>query len=207
MSLPPLLVLTDRRRAAAAGRSLTATVAAAVDGGARAVILREKDLPRARRAGLAHRLRAVLAPVDGVLIAASDPTLPADGVHLAATDPPYADPPYAGPLAGLLVGRSCHSPAELARARALRCAYATLSPVAPTSSKPGYGPALGVQGLAALVRGTALPVYALGGVTAALVPGCRDAGAAGVAVMGAVMGAADPALAVADLLAAWCATA
>ena len=73
-----------------------------------------------------------------------------------------------------------------------------------TSSKPGYGPPLGFDGLRALTRVAApLPVYALGGLDASRAAACRAAGAAGVAVMGALMGAADPAAEVAGLLAAW----
>mgnify|MGYP002084332812 CR=1 FL=1 len=70
-----------------------------------------------------------------------------------------------------------------------------MSPVFATDSKPGYGPALGAEGLAALVSDALLPVYALGGIRADTVAACLTAGAAGVAVMGAVMGAEDPAAA------------
>jgi thiamine-phosphate pyrophosphorylase len=193
-ALPPLLVLTDRRAAAARGRSLHQTVAAAVAGGARAVVLREKDLSRPQRARLAERLRELLAPVAGLLIVASDASLGGDGVHLAEAD---------APVRGPLVGRSCHDTAGLSRAAAEGCAYATVSPVCPTSSKPGYGPALGFDGLRASVAQATVAVYALGGVRASGAAACRRAGAAGVAVMGAVMGAADPAAEVAALLAAW----
>ena len=63
----------------------------------------------------------------------------------------------------------------------------------PTASKPGYGPALGLDGLAAGCRAVPdLPVIALGGVTPGRARQCVDAGAAGVALMGAVMGAGDP---------------
>jgi thiamine-phosphate diphosphorylase len=193
-ALPALLVLTDRRAAAARGRSLGETVAAAVAGGARAVVLREKDLARATRARLAQRLGELLAPVGGVLVVASDPSLGGDGVHLGVSD---------APVRGRLVGRSCHDAAGLGQAAREGCAYATVSPVFPTPSKPGYGPPLGPEGLRALVESASLPVYALGGIDAATTPACRQAGAAGVAVMGAVMGAADPAVVVATLLTAW----
>ena len=82
-------------------------------------------------------------------------------------------------------------------------AYATLSPVFPTTSKPGYGPPLGLSGLAQLARTVpGLPLYALGGIDAASAADCRDAGAAGVAVIGAVMAAPDPEAATRRLLAA-----
>jgi thiamine monophosphate synthase len=100
-------------------------------------------------------------------------------VHLAAHDPFPADRPA-------VVGRSCHSPAEVARAAAEGCDHVFLSPVFPTPSKPGHGPALGTGGLAALAAG-APPAYALGGVRPADVAGCLAAGARGVAVMGPVM--------------------
>jgi len=172
--LPRLLVLTDRTQAA--GR-LVETVAAAVGAGARAVVLREKDLPGAERDRLAAELAAVLAPVGGLLVRAGAGVGPA--VHLAAADP-FPDP------RPQLVGRSCHSAAELARAAAEGCDWAMLSPVYPTSSKPGYGPALGPAGLTALIR-TDLDAFALGGVQPGDVAACRAAGAYGVAVMGPVM--------------------
>ena len=82
-------------------------------------------------------------------------------------------------------------------------AYATLSPVFPTAPKPGYGPPLGLAGLARLARTVPdLPVYALGGIDAASAAACRGAGAAAVAVMGAVMRAAEPEAATRELLAA-----
>jgi len=175
-----LLVLTDRRRCAR--RSLLDTIRAAADGGVTAVVLREKDLCRDERARLADELRPVLDAVGGLLIVASDPTIPSDGVHLAAGDGlPAPRPP--------LVGRSCHRSDDLAAAAAAGCDWATLSPIFPSPSKPGYGPALGPTALA----DSPLPVYALGGVDVGTADACIEAGAAGVAVMSAVMAADDPA--------------
>jgi thiamine monophosphate synthase len=180
----PLIVLTDRRQCA---RALPEVVAAAVDGGARLVVLREKDLPDGERAALARRLHAVLAPAGGLLLLAGAAPGP-DGRHLAAADPM---PPHP---AGL-VGRSCHDGGEVTAAAAEGAHYATLSPVFPSLSKPGYGPPLGLSSLA---QPFPIPVYALGGVdTPERAYACVENGAAGVAVMGAVM--RDPAI-VADLL-------
>jgi thiamine-phosphate pyrophosphorylase len=93
-------------------------------------------------------------------------------------------------------GRSCHSVSDLARAAAEGCRWATLSPIFAPVSKPGYGPALGPSALAQ----APLPTWALGGVHAGNARTCLDAGAVGVAVMGAVLGAPDPAGAVAGIL-------
>jgi thiamine-phosphate diphosphorylase len=187
--LGPLLVLTDRSQCA---RPLVEVVAAAVDGGARAVALREKDLPPGERAALADDLRGVLEPVGGVLVLAGT-SVRADAVHLSSSDAVPLPRPAR-------LGRSCHDAGELARATAEGCDWVTVSPVRLTASKPGHGPALGTDGVAALSSGP--PVYALGGLSAADVEPCLRAGAVGVAVMGAVMRAAHPDRVVAELLGA-----
>jgi thiamine-phosphate diphosphorylase len=186
-----LVVVTDRAQAAAAGRTLGATIAAALAGGASTVLLREKDLPDPDRTRLGRDLRAVTADAGAALWIAGDIALAgavsADGVHLAAADP------WPGP-SGIAVGRSCHTVAELREAEERGAAWATYSPVYATASKPGYGPALGPGGLAAGCRAVpGLAVLALGGVAPGRAGECVRAGAAGVALMGAVMGAADPA--------------
>ncbi|MFE9688501.1 thiamine phosphate synthase [Micromonospora sp. NPDC005806] len=176
------MVLTDRR---VARRPLAEVVAAAVGGGVRWVVLREKDLPRAERAALAAEVRAILAEAGGTLIVAGPDPLDGDAVHLPAAGP------YPSPACGL-VGRSCHDAAELARLGTED--YATLSPVWPTKTKPGYGPPLYPGGLRMLVEITPVPILALGGVeTPGQVRESVEAGAAGVAVLGAVMRAEDPA--------------
>ncbi|MFD6753775.1 thiamine phosphate synthase [Micromonospora gifhornensis] len=204
-----VVVLTDRRLAR---RPLVDVVAAAVAGGVRWVVLREKDLPRAERSALAAELRPILTGAAGTLIVAGpDPLLDSkaeqrgrgvggDGrlaLHLSATD--------AGPPPGAeLVGRSCHDEAELRRLRTED--YAFLSPVYPTSTKPGYGPPLGTVGLAALIRLSPVPVLALGGIeTPAQVRACVRAGAVGVAVLGAVMRSPDPRQTAAELTSAFAA--
>jgi len=202
-ALGRLLVLTDRR---ACARPLPDVVRAAVDGGARTVVLREKDLPLGERARLADQLRAVLG--DGLLVLAGStlrceptgtpPGGPAghtDALHLSAAD----DLPARRPA---LLGRSCHDAAEVTRAAAEGCDWVTVSPVWETASKPGYGPPLGPPGLAALLPG-APPAYGLGGVDGPdRARACRAAGTYGVAVLGTVMRAARPDRAVAGLLAA-----
>lgn len=190
MTLPRLLLLTDRRQSRL---PLTEVVRRAVDGGVRAVVLREKDLAPGARRQLADELRAVLAPVDGLLVLAGT-GLPGPAVHLAAVDPVPVPRPQ-------LLGRSCHSDAEVAGAVRDGCDWVTVGPWSGTESKPGYGPPLGPAGLA---RSTSLPgapaAYALGGVRAPDVEACLGAGAYGVAVMGPVMRAEQPERVVAELL-------
>ncbi|WP_082159507.1 thiamine phosphate synthase [Micromonospora sp. HK10] len=186
-----VVLLTDRR---VARRPLVEVVEAAVGGGVRWVVLREKDLPPAARRALAVELRAVLAEVDGTLIVAGPDPLGGGAVHLPAAGP------YPPPAAGL-VGRSCHDAGELARLSTED--YVTLSPVFPTSTKPGYGPPLHPDGLRELTGCSPVPVLALGGIEhPEQVRACVAAGATGVAVLGAVMRAGDPGEVAAALTAA-----
>lgn len=190
--VPGVVVLTDRAMAAAAGHAVVDTAAAALDGGAAAVLLREKDLPAGERHELAVRLRAATAARGAELWVAGDPALAvatgADAVHLAAADA------WPAPVAGLRRGRSCHSPSDLVAARDAGADHVTCSPVFPTASKPGYGPALGIDGLRAGCRTVpGLAVVALGGLEPGRARECVAAGAAAVALMGAVMRADDPA--------------
>jgi 8-oxo-dGTP diphosphatase len=62
-----------------------------------------------------------------------------------------------------IVAASCHDAAELARASALGCDFATLSPVNHTASHPDAEP-LGWPRFAQLAEAASLPVYALGGL-------------------------------------------
>ncbi|SNY51930.1 thiamine phosphate synthase [Paractinoplanes atraurantiacus] len=179
-----LVVLTDRRSAAG---PLVSVVEAAIRGGAAWVILRERDLPYGERAALAGELRALLPP--GRLIVAGPDPLGGDAVHLAEADPP--------PRAGVkVVGRSAHGTCQTSTED-----YVTLSPVFPTKTKPGYGPALGPEKAAALAGD--VPWLALGGIdTPSRAAACMAAGARGIAVLGAIMRADDPERAAADLAAA-----
>ncbi|SFH97227.1 thiamine phosphate synthase [Methylobacterium brachiatum] len=204
-SLPsPLLAVTDRR---GLSRPLMETVQALLDGGVRWVWFRDRDLePEARRAlgaDVAGRIRAAGAflTVGGDVALAR--ALGADGVHLGGgTGPDMVASARAALGPDALIGVSAHAPVEVEAAALAGADYVTLSPIYPTASKPGYGPALGPDGIAAACR-AGLPVVALGGITPDRIPECRDAGAAGIAVMGGLMRAPDPAAAARAFLAPW----
>ncbi|QDG52034.1 thiamine phosphate synthase [Persicimonas caeni] len=93
--------------------------------------------------------------------------------------------------AGHIIGVSTHSLAEAKAAEQSGADFVTLSPIFETASKPGYGPALGLDELARVCKAIDIPVYALAGITPERVEACLDAGAYGVAVMGGVMRAED----------------
>lgn len=194
LPVPPVLLITDRSQAKG---DLADMVAAACAGGCRWISLREKDLPEAEQVALFARIAGVARPFGARVTlhgaAALAQAAGADGVHLPGGSDPAAARALLGPLA--LVGLSLHSREEASRADAASLDYVTASPVFLTASKPGYGPALGLDGLTGFVRACPVPVIALGGIEAATAALCRQAGAAGIAIMGAIMRAEDPAAA------------
>jgi len=187
---PPLLVISDRSQAR---RPLVEIAGAGFAGGCRWFSLREKDLPAAERRALLAEI-VMLGRRYGATVTAHEDieaviAAGAAGVHL----PSGGDPAAARRrLPHGLIGASAHSAEEAAALLHTGADYVTISPIFLTASKPGYGPALGLDGLAKAVRGANGPVVALAGITPANAASCIKAGAAGVAVMGGVMRAADP---------------
>jgi thiamine-phosphate pyrophosphorylase len=191
---PPVLVITDRHQAK---QPLDKIAAALFAGGCRWLSLREKDMPAPERRGLLERLVA-LGNACGATIAVHDDLDAAAalgiGIHLPAQASIAAARRVLGATA--LIGISAHEAIEITKAAAVGADYATLSPIFLTQSKPGYGPALGLDAL----RGRwPLPVLALGGIEGGNAASCLEAGAAGVAIMGEAMRAASPKDFMADL--------
>jgi thiamine-phosphate pyrophosphorylase len=201
MALPEVHLITDRHLAPDLPARLRAALSRAAPGRA-AVHLREKDLGGAALLALARDLRAVCRRAGAVLLVNDrlDVALAAgaDGVHLpAAGVGPAEARRLLGP--GALVGVSCHSAAEVARARDAGASYATFSPIWDTPSKRAYGAPVGLAALAE-AAGLGLPLVALGGVTADNAGAAFAAGAGGVAAIRGWLAGDDPAGAVAALL-------
>lgn len=198
---PALLLVTDRRQAR---RPLAEIVSVAIAAGCRWISVREKDLPEDEQALLARRLLPVVRAVGARLLIHGEAALAglagADGVHLSSD----ADAAAARARLGRdkLIGISIHSVGEAASIVPADVDYALAGPAFETPSKPGYGPEIGRRGLAEIARAAPVPVLAIGGVSALRVPELIAAGAAGVAVMGGVMRAADPGTEVRSLIAA-----
>jgi thiamine-phosphate pyrophosphorylase len=197
---PPLLVISDRSQAT---RPLPEIAEAAFRGGCRWFSLREKDLPAAERLDLLRALVALGVRFGATIAAHEDidavTACGAGGVHL----PGGGDPASARRrLPAALVGVSAHTPEEAAAQLNAGADYVTLSPIFLTASKPGYGPAVGLDTLASACRLSPGPVVALGGIDAEKITACLAAGAGGIAVMGEIMRAADPESTVRALLAA-----
>jgi thiamine-phosphate pyrophosphorylase len=150
-----------------------------------AVQIREKDLDDRALFALVRTARALLPPPRLLLVnGRADVALAAgaDGVHLPAAGLPLAPLRRLAAARGeaLLLGRSTHSPAEVAAAREEGADYATFGPVWATPSKAAHGPPPGLEGLREAAA-AGLPLLALGGVTAERLAAATAAGAYGAA--------------------------
>lgn len=187
-SLPRLYLLTDRHQTAQ--RPLLSVVTTALEGGARLIQLREKDLSTRELYQLAHNLIPLFTlhqahwlindRIDLVL------ALDAPGVHLRTSSLPTG---IARQLLGpdRLIGVSTHSQEEVLRAEGEGADFVVLGPVFDTPSKRMYGRPLGLQVLENTCRATRLPVYAIGGITPEHVPELQNLGAYGVAVISSIL--------------------
>ncbi len=195
-------LITDRRQAKDGG--ILEAVAAALDGGIRAVQLREKDLGGRELFRLAEAMRRLTARYKARLFVNDRVDVAyaagADGVHLGGGSLPVGE---ARALLGdkALIGRSTHSLEELLAAGRDGADFATFGPVYATPSKAAYGPPVGVPALAAACAAAAVPVFALGGVGPANMHETLKAGAFGIALISAVVAAADPRAAALELTA------
>jgi thiamine-phosphate pyrophosphorylase len=196
-----LIVVTDPD--CGKGRAVVEVVRAALRGGAPAIQLRMKDAPAREMAAVARLLLADTRAADALLFVNDrmDVALAvgADGAHLGQDDLPAAAARRIAPP-GFLIGLSAETP-ELARqAEADGADYVGVGPVYATGSKADAGDAVGTTRIVQVVSAVRIPVVGIGGITIANAGEVVRAGAAGVAVIGAVMRAGDPEAATRALL-------
>jgi thiamine-phosphate pyrophosphorylase len=198
-----LCLVTDS--ALANGRSLAGIVAAAVNGGVTLVQLREKTASTRAFIEQARVLKRLLAPLRVPLLINDriDVALAAgaDGAHVGQQDMPVAlVRQLLGPAA--IIGLSITELGQV-RDRDVELAdYLGVGPIFAQSTKLDATLPLGLDGLAEVRRATGKPIVAIGGVSAANAAAVRSAGADGIAVVSAIMGADDPRAAAAALVSA-----
>jgi thiamine-phosphate pyrophosphorylase len=195
-------VITDARLAAP--RKVVEVVRAALGAGARSVQIRNKGDAARTLVELGRELRN-LTREHGALLLVNDRVdvalaVEADGVHVGPHDLPVAAVRAITPP-GFLVGRSADDPEVARLAVAEGADYIGSGTVYATTTKADAGAVIGLEGLATVVRAVPVPVVAIGGITVERAREIPRTGAAGVAVVGAVMSAPDPAEAVRLLLA------
>jgi thiamine-phosphate diphosphorylase len=179
-----LCLVTDRRRHARPLDGLLRQAALAIEAGVDLIQIRERDLEAAQLMTIATAMlrvsrgtatRVVINDRLDVAIAAG-----ADGVHLRGDSFPVAAARRVAP-AHFLIGRSVRTAADAIAAAGAD--YLIAGTVFPSASKAGATSWMGPDGLRAIVRATAIPVLAIGGVTLERLPEVAATGAAGIAAI------------------------
>jgi thiamine-phosphate pyrophosphorylase len=195
-----LYLVTDRNLSL--GRSTADIVRAAVAGGATCVQLREKACGTREFLAEARAVRDVLAGT-GVPLVINDRVdvalaVGADGVHLGQKDMPLAE---ARRLTGrsMFIGISAECVEDAVRAEREGADYVGVSPVFATPTKTDTARPLGLDGIAAIRATVSLPLVGIGGIGPANAADVLRAGCDGIAVVSAIVSAADPQRAAAEL--------
>ena len=198
-----LYLITDAQLAR--GRSLRDVVQAAIQGGVTVVQYREKQASARRMIEHARELRDVCRD-QGVTFIVNDRVdvalaLEADGVHVGQDDMPASlVRTLIGP--GKILGVSADTAEQALAAQSDGADYIGAGPIYPTDTKTDTTPPIGLSGLEDIVRAFPLPVVAIGGLKASNAGLVIRAGAAGVAVVSAIVGADDACAAARELRAA-----
>ena len=196
-----LLVVTDRHQTK--GRPLVPLLQQVLAAGATAIQLRERDLSARELVTLAREVQVLTASYRSQLLINDriDVALALEGVgvHLRSNS---LSPSVARRLLGpeRLMGISVHSVEEAVQAESQGADYIVIGPIYETPSKQMFGPPLGVQTLEKACGLIRIPIIGIGGVIAERAREMRRAGAFGVAVITAILGADDIESATRELL-------
>jgi len=187
-----LYVITDEN--IGQGKTHAEIAQLAIAGGADAIQLRDKscssrELIRIGRnvREITHRNSTLFIVNDRLDVALA---CGADGVHLGQGDMRTDVARQITPL-GFIIGVSVSNVDEAVRAEREGADYVALSPTFSTVSKPDAGPGHGLEILREIRRNVSVPVIAIGGINCENICEVIAAGAKGVAVISAVVGAAD----------------
>lgn len=167
----------------------------ALEGGVKAIQLREKDLGGSDLFSLAEAARKLTQSYHARLLINDRIDLAlavdADGVQLGKASLPIET---ARALLGprKLLGASTHSLEEAQEAERNGADFVLFGPVYFTQSKAPYGAPQGLAALKKIVEKISLPIYAIGGIKPENIADTRRAGVRGIALISAIMSAADP---------------
>jgi thiamine-phosphate pyrophosphorylase len=188
-----LYLVTDRNQTG--GRDLLWVLEQALDGGVKAVQLREKDLSgrdlfwlAEKTCKLCQAYHAALFINDRVDVALA---VDAAGVQLSQTSLPVVTTrALLGPQK--IIGVSTHSLQEAREAEQNGADFVLFGPVYFTASKASYGAPQGLPALKTIVDNVSLPVYAIGGINPENIESTKNIGIRGVALISAIVSAESP---------------
>jgi thiamine-phosphate pyrophosphorylase len=183
---------TDRKLSL--GRPLLETVEAAIEGGATMVQIREKEAPAGEFFAIVKEALA-LTRSRGIPLIINDRldialAAGADGVHLGQSDLPCREARRAAGK-GMIIGISAHTPEEALAAWRDGADYIGAGAVFPTGSKADVSAVIGIDGIRAIASAVKIPVVGIGGINSQNAALVIAAGAAGVAVISAVLSQPD----------------
>ena len=188
-----LYLVTDRNQTGS--RDLLWVLEQALDGGVKALQLREKDLSGRDLFSLAERVRALCHAYEAALFINDrvDVAMAVDaaGVQLSKASLPIAT---ARALLGpeKIIGASTHSLQEAQKAEQAGADFVLFGPVYFTPSKAAYGAPQGLTALKTIVANISLPVYAIGGIKPENIQATKKLGVRGVALISAIVSAENP---------------
>ncbi|MCI1552996.1 MAG: thiamine phosphate synthase [Levilactobacillus sp.] len=182
------------------GQDLRKVLATMLDAGITAFQFRDKGastLNEEQRLALGSDLRVQCHEANIPFIVDDDVDLAillnADGIHVGQSDQKIQQVIEKVDDRRMFVGLSCNTAAQVAAANQIDgIDYIGSGPIYPTVSKDDADPAMGVDGLAALVKQANVPIVAIGGVTVDSLPAIAATGAAGVAVITLLTRSDDP---------------
>jgi thiamine-phosphate pyrophosphorylase len=197
----PVYVITDPD----AALPLADQARTAACGGAAFVQLRDKWASDADLAALVTQLLPEIAALGAQLIVNDRVEVAlatrAHGLHIGQGDGDAVAIRRRMPP-GMLLGLSIETEAQARRIPA-GVDYIGAGPVRATATKPDHAPPVGFDGLAQIVAAAGLPTYAIGGIGPGDARAVKAAGAVGMAVVSAVIRAADPEAATRALITEW----
>ncbi len=171
----------------------------ALEGGCTAVQLRAKRQTDRSLLALAVKIREICAAHRALFLVNDRLDVAfasgADGVHLGVDDLPVADARRVAEHVDrpdLVIGYSPETDEQALTAASLGADYLGVGPVFATASKPDAGAAIGLETLKRRAAAVPVPVIGIGGIVPENAPEVIEAGAVGVAVIGAILRADDP---------------
>ena len=195
-----LYVITDEN--ISHGRTHAEITELSIAGGADAIQLRDKSCSSRELVLIGKPLREITRRSSTLFIVNDrlDVALAcgAEGVHLGQGDMRTGVARQIAPP-GFIIGVSVSTVEEAILAEQEGADYVALSPTFSTGSKPDAGPGHGLEMLREIRRNVSVPVIAIGGINRENIPEVIAAGANGVAVISAVVGATDITAAARDL--------